>query len=310
MTYNPRPGSLTDVPGLRVGHWTDVESGTGCTVVVCEAGAVAGVDVRGAAPGTRETDLCRPGNLVDRVHAVVLAGGSAFGLDAASGVMRYLAERGVGFPTPARPVPIVPAAVLFDLAVGRPDAFPDAAAGYVACQSASTTVEEGSIGAGTGATVAKWRGFEGAVKSGVGTASRRLDDGTVVGALVAVNAVGSIYDPATGQAVVEPRSGVGSGPLLGVNTTLAVVATTALLDKAAVNRLATIAHDGFARAIRPAHTAFDGDTIFALSLPAPEVPLVDPVLLGLAAVDAVVEAILRGVRAARSLHGVPSVGER
>ncbi len=303
-------GSIADVPGLRVGHWTDAEGGTGCTVVLCESGAVAGVDVRGAAPGTRETDLLRPGNLVERVHAVVLAGGSAFGLDAASGVMRYLAQRGVGFTTPARPVPIVPAAVLFDLAVGRPDAFPDAAAGYQACLSAASEVEEGSVGAGTGATVAKAAGFEGAVKGGLGTASRRLEDGTIVAALVAVNAVGSIYDPSTGAAVARPRSATGSGPLLGVNTTLGIVATTAPLDKAAANRLATVAHDGFALAIRPSHTAFDGDTIFALSLPAADARPADPVLLGLAAVDSTVEAILRGVRAARALHGVPSVSER
>ena len=308
-TQGSSGGALTDVPGIRVGHWTDREAGTGCTVVLCEQGATAGVDVRGAAPGTRETDLLRPGSLVERVHAVLLSGGSAFGLDAAGGVMRYLEERGVGFPTPAGPVPIVPAAVLFDLGVGRADVRPDAAAGYAACLAASTTVAEGSLGAGTGATVAKGAGLAGAVKGGIGTASRVLPGGAVLAALVAVNAVGSVHDPATGAVLASPRAAGGGDPLVfaGANTTLAVVATTAPLDVAAASRLASVAHDGLALAIRPAHTVYDGDTVFALSLPpAGATPPVQPVVLGAAAGEVVAAAIVRAVRLATGLHGVPA----
>ncbi len=307
MKRAPTGGSICDVPGVRVGHWTNLEAGTGCTVVLCEGGAVGGVDVRGAAPGTRETDLLRPGNLVERVHAVLLSGGSAFGLDAASGVMRYLEERRVGFATPAGPVPIVPAAVLYDLALGRADVRPDAAAGYAACQAASTAPAEGSVGAGTGATVAKWAGPQRAVKGGTGTAARRLPGGVVVGAIAAVNALGSVHDPRTGAPIAAPTGAGGSTrpPLGGGNTTLVVVATSAALDKAGANRLASVAHDGIALAVRPAHTAFDGDTVFALSLGTEGDPAVDPVLLASAAVDVVAEAIVRAVRAATPLHGVP-----
>jgi L-aminopeptidase/D-esterase-like protein len=305
-------GALTDVAGIRVGHWTDLEGGTGCTVILCEPAAVGGVDVRGAAPGTRETDLLRPGSLVERVNAVLLTGGSAFGLDAASGVMRFLEERGVGVSTAAGPVPIVPAAVLFDLTLGRADRRPHAAAGYAACLAAGATVEEGSVGAGTGATVAKLNGPAGALKSGIGTASRRLPDGTVVAALAAVNALGSVFDPATGALIAGPRIG-GSAVLrsfgAGTNTTLGVVATSASLDSAAVNRLATLAHDGLALAIRPAHTQYDGDTIFALALSTPHTGPPDLVALGAAAAEVVAESVLRGVRAARGLHGVPAVGD-
>src|SRR5215207_6094857 len=171
-------GSIADIPGIRVGHWTDLDAATGCTVVLCESGALAGVDVRGAAPATRETDLLRPGSLLGRAHAILLSGGSAFGLDAAAGVMRFLEERGKGFPTPAGSVPIVPAAALFDLSLGRADVRPDAAAGYAACLAASSNVAEGCVGAGTGATVAKLNGPRGAVKSGIGTAAATLHDGT------------------------------------------------------------------------------------------------------------------------------------
>src|SRR5438874_5226028 len=193
--------SITEIPGIKVGHWTDLDAATGCTVVLCEEGATAGVDVRGNAPATRETDLLRPGSLVGRANAILLSGGSAFGLDAATGVMRYLAERGVGYATQAGPVPIVPAAALFDLAIGRADVRPDATAGYAACQAASETVAEGCVGAGTGATVAKLGGPAGAVKSGVGTACRELADGTLVAALVAVNAFGACYDARTGAPI-------------------------------------------------------------------------------------------------------------
>src|ERR1700682_3576118 len=221
--------SITAIPGIRVGHWTDLEAGTGCTVVLCEQGAVAGVDVRGAAPATRETDLLRPGSLVGRAHAILLSGGSAFGLDAATGVMRFLEERGAGFPTAAGPVPIVPAAALFDLSIGRADVRPDAAAGYAACVAASETAEEGCVGAGTGATVAKLGGPGGAIKSGIGTATRTLADGTRIAALLAVNAVGAIYEPSTGAPVAIPRSRLSGNPLAGTNTTIGVIATTARL---------------------------------------------------------------------------------
>lgn len=300
--------SLASVPGLRVGHWTHVDAGTGCTVVLCEAGAIAGVDVRGAAPGTRETDLLRPGNLVERVHAILLSGGSAFGLDAASGVMRYLEERGVGFATPAGVVPIVPAAVLFDLNVGSAAIRPDAAAGYAACLAAGADVQEGCVGAGTGATVGKWAGPQHARKAGVGTAARTLAGGHVVAALAAVNAVGSVYDPASGVVVAGPDGAPDEVPPLlgGTNTTLVVVATTAPLEKAAANRLATVAQDGLALAIRPAHTAYDGDTVFALSLPQPGAQPCDPLLLGSAAVEVVARAIVRSVQRAWPLLGIPA----
>jgi L-aminopeptidase/D-esterase-like protein len=298
------------IPGIRVGHWTDLDAATGCTVVLCEQGAIAGVDVRGAAPATRETDLLRPGSLVGRVHAILLTGGSAFGLAAATGVMRYLEERGAGFQTQAGRVPIVPAAALFDLSIGRADVRPDDAAGYAACQAAGEAVVEGCVGAGTGATVAKLGGPGGAIKSGVGTAAQTLADGTRIAALVAVNAVGAIYEPRTGVPVAVPRIETpGWRPFGGTNTTIGVIATTALLDPSGVNRLATIAHDGLALAIRPAHTAYDGDTLFALSLPASDATPPtgqDLVMLGQAAAEVVAEAIVRGVRAATSLHGVPS----
>jgi L-aminopeptidase/D-esterase-like protein len=335
--------SITDIPGLRVGHWTDLEAATGCTVVLCEQGAVAGVDVRGAAPATRETDLLKPGSLVGRAYAILLTGGSAFGLDAATGVMRYLEERGVGYASQAGPVPIVPAAALFDLGIGRSDVRPAAAAGYAACQAAGETVAEGCVGAGTGATVAKLGGPGGAIKSGIGTACRALPDGTLVAALVAVNAVGGVYDPQTGAPLATPRTvadHLTADPLAapslaepsadprtgaalvdlhkakpewqttgGTNTTIGVIATTARLDGGGVTRLALAGHDGLALAIRPAHTIFDGDALFALSLPAAAAPTATPadlLALGQAAAEVVAEAILRGVRAATPLHGIPS----
>jgi L-aminopeptidase/D-esterase-like protein len=299
--------SIASVPGIRVGHWTDLQAGTGCTVVLCEQAVHAGVDVRGAAPATRETDLLRPGSLVGRAHAILLSGGSAFGLDAASGVMRFLEERGLGFQTHAGVVPIVPAAALFDLGLGRADVRPDANAGYAACEAASEAVLEGCVGAGTGATVAKLNGPAGAIKSGIGTAARELNDGIVVGALVAVNAVGAVHDPWTGRVLAAPRqTNVPRQPLTAAtNTTIGVIATNARLDAAGINRLAMLGHDGLALAIRPAHTLYDGDTLFALAMPGPEAG-VDPVALGQAAAEVVAEAILRGVRAATSLHGVPA----
>lgn len=324
--------SICDVPGVMVGHDTDEVGVTGCTVILCpDEGAVGGVAVRGGAPGTLETDLLRPEQTVERVHAVLLTGGSAFGLDAAGGVMRYLEERGVGFPIGGFAVPIVPGAVLFDLLIGDGRARPDAAAGERACRSASVTAPaEGSVGAGTGATVGKLYGLTRATKGGIGSASVRLRDGTTVGALVAVNAVGDVVDPTSGSVLAGARrpDGVGfagmeayddlgaatlsdgaGGPLRGANTTIGVVATDAPLDKAGATRLAGVAHDGLALAVRPAHTPYDGDTMFALSVgpsgrAAPNLPA-----LGVATVRAVVEAIVRAVAAARGLGGVPAAHE-
>jgi L-aminopeptidase/D-esterase-like protein len=308
--------SITDIPGIWVGHWTDLDAATGCTVVLCGAGAQCGVDVRGSAPATRETDLLRPGNLVGKVHAIVLSGGSAFGLDAAGGVMRYLEERGIGYSTAGGPVPIVPGAALFDLGIGRADVRPTAESGYAACVAAIDHVQEGCVGAGTGATVAKLGGPDGAIKSGIGSACLTLQDGTLVAALVAVNALGSIYDPINGDPIALPRTAYTgwrypfAAPAPTANTTIGVVATTARLDSIGVNQLARVAHDGMAMAIRPTHTQYDGDTLFALSMPPPDAPVgPDPLALGWAAADAVAEAIVRAVRAAKPLHGIPSAAE-
>lgn len=314
---------ITDVAGLRVGHTTDLRALTGCTVVLSEAGAVGGVDVRGSAPGTRETDLLRPMNLVQRVHGVLLTGGSAFGLAAADGVMRYLEERGRGFETgvPGVPrIPIVPAAVIFDLRVGDPRARPTAQTGYDACRAASTTVEEGNVGAGTGATVGKFLGAASAMKGGVGSWSVTLPGGVVVGALAVVNAFGDVLDDRSGTILAGARDPGGAGLLnmskllqsvevppgigLGENTTLVVVATNARLSKEEVNWLARVAHDGLARVISPVHTLYDGDTVFALSIGDLRSHLLP---LGAAAVDAVAEAVKRGVRLARSAGGVPGL---
>lgn len=315
--------TLTAIAGLKVGQWTDAEAVTGCTVVLCEEGAVAGADVRGGGPGTRETDLLRPGNLVERVHAVLLTGGSAFGLDAAGGVMRWLEEKGIGYATPAGPVPIVVGAVLYDLSIGRADVRPDAAAGYAAASSASDgPLAEGSVGAGTGATVGKALGMANAVKGGIGTACEELDSGVRVAALVAVNAAGEIVDPANGQTVAGPRGEDGRFvPTLDVmrrrrpravppvtNTTIAVVATDAALDRAQCTRLAAMAQDGIARAVRPAHMQFDGDSVFALAT-GKAAAAADLSALGALASLALERAILRGVRAATALGGVPALGD-
>ena len=315
--------SITDIAGIRVGHATDAGALTGCTVVLCEAGAVGGVDVRGSAPGTRETDLMRPMTLVQRVHAVLLAGGSAFGLGAADGVMRFLEERGVGLDTgiPGVPrIPIVPAAVIFDLRIGDQRARPSPEMAYEACRSASTSVEEGSVGAGTGATVGKLLGAISAMKGGVGTWSVALPGDVSVGALAVVNAFGDVLDDRTGQILAGAREPGGGAflnmaqalqtaefpPALGIgeNTTLVVVATNAHLTKEEANWLARIAHDGLARVISPVHTLYDGDTVFALSLGDAKSNLLS---LGAAAVDVVAEATKRGVRTAQGLGGVPGL---
>ena len=312
---------LTDVPGVKVGHHTLGARPTGCTVVLTEAGAAAGVDVRGSAPGTRETDLLAPLNIVQQVHAVVLAGGSAFGLDAATGVMRYLEERGVGFETRVARVPIVPAAILFDLGVGGdPRIRPDADCGYRAARAASTdAVEEGSVGAGAGATVGKWNG-SGAMRGGIGSASITLPDGLVVAALVAVNAVGDVIDPVTGQVVAGARTADGRGlidarralragsPLRGrpgQNTTIGIVATSARLDKVQATKVAQMAHDGLARTIVPAHTTADGDAVFALATGVGTAS-VDVTTIGALAAEVMADAVVRAVRRATSLPGYPA----
>jgi L-aminopeptidase/D-esterase-like protein len=300
--------NITDVEGIKVGHASDFTGLTGCTVVLCSDGAVAGVDVRGSAPGTRETDLLRPVNLVREAHAILLTGGSAFGLDAASGVMQYLSEHGVGFNSGARPVPIVPAAVLFDLDVGDPTAYPDKAMGYKACLSATTGyVEQGCIGAGTGATVGKILGLKHAMKGGVGSASLSIGD-LVVGAIVAVNALGDVVDYRSGDIIAGCRDD--SGCFVGTvhhmlngdlqhrgfgNTTIGVVATNAMLDKEGINKVAQMAHDGYALAIRPVHTMYDGDTVFALTT---QRVTADVTQVGVAAVEVMAQAILNAVRAA------------
>ncbi|HRL37916.1 MAG TPA: P1 family peptidase [Ottowia beijingensis] len=277
------PGAITQVRGLEVGQFTDPRRPTGCSVVIARTGAVGGVDVRGAAPGTRETDLLDPANLVGVVHAVLLTGGSAWGLDAAGGVMRWLEEEGVGLyvgSAPGQVVPIVPAAVLFDLHVGDARIRPDAAAGYAACQAAGDEIAQGNAGAGAGATVGKLFGMPYAMKGGIGTASVTLE-GVTVGALIAVNALGDVVDPAAGTPIAGARTEdgqqlrgsvvaalAGDKPLAllaGANTTIGVVATDAPLTKAQCQRLADAGHDGLARAIRPVHTMSDGDTLFALS---------------------------------------------
>ncbi|MDX9830205.1 MAG: P1 family peptidase [Anaerolineae bacterium] len=326
-------GAITDVPGIRVGHAQDDEALTGCTVVLCEAGAVGGVDQRGGAPGTRETDLMRTSHLVQRVHAVLLAGGSAFGLEAATGVVRYLEERKVGFNVRVARVPIVPAAILFDLDVGKAGVRPDAEMGYRACLNASYgsagPPAEGNAGAGTGASVGKILGLGQAMKGGLGTASIDVGNGLVVGAIVAVNAFGDVVDPDSGEIVAGARR-ADVGPLsigapgyfadtlhvmrsLVGRTTLAiarrghtvigVVATNARLNKEETNKVAQMAHDGLARAVRPAHTMLDGDTLFALATGKRRA---DVNIVGSFAAEAVARAILRAVRAARPVAGLPS----
>ena len=325
--------AITDIPGILVGHAQDETALTGCTVILCGKGAVGGVDQRGGAPGTREVDALHPMHLVSKVHGAVLAGGSAFGLDAASGVMRYLEEKGVGFDTHIVKVPIVPAAILFDLGIGRSDVRPDAAMGYLACQNASSEPPaEGNVGAGTGATVGKILGVGQCMKSGVGTASMEIGAGVIIGAIVAVNAFGDVIDPLTGQIIAGARS-KDVGPLhigapgyfadtmqvmqtligrtvLGFgsreNTVIGVVATNAKLDKEATNKVAQMAHDGLARTIRPAHTMLDGDTIFAISTGE---HTADMNIVGAYAAEVFAQAILRAVHMAKSIAGIPAISE-
>ena len=326
--------AITDVRGIEVGHAQDEEALTGCTVILCRKGAVAGVDVRGGAPGTRETDLLDPVNLVEKVHAVVLAGGSAFGLDAASGVMRYLEENKIGFNSGAARVPIVPSAILYDLGLGRADVRPDSAMGALAAASAvSAPPAEGNVGAGTGASVGKMFGNALAMKSGLGTASMDIGGGVIVGAIVAVNAWGDVIDPKTGEIVAGLRSGkvgplrvggkdpafantlammkspIGRG-VLGLasrgNTVIGAVATNAKLTKAQATKVAQMAQDGFARTIRPAHTMLDGDVIFALSTGTKKA---DVSTIGAFAAEVMAEAILRAVKMAKEAGGLPGLNK-
>ncbi len=319
-------GGLTDVPGLKVGHHTETRRPTGCTVVLAEAGATCGVDVRGGAPGTHETDLLDPVNTVSAVHAVVLSGGSAFGLETASGVVRYLEGRKIGFDAfgVAR-VPIVPAAILFDLHVGDPSLRPGASAGFEAAQAASSDpVAEGSVGAGAGATVGKLLGLERAMKGGLGTASVRLPGGAVVAALVAVNAWGDIVDPATGRLLAGARTADGKAlrgtmaALLegetpragfrGKSTSIGVVGTNVALTKAQATKVAQMAHGGLARTINPVHTPWDGDTLFALSTASITLPVPD-LQVGSLAAEVVARAVLRAVRLAKGLPGLPAASD-
>jgi L-aminopeptidase/D-esterase-like protein len=312
-------GGITAIEGIKVGHYTLAARPTGCTVILTEDGAVATVDVRGSAPGTRETALLDPTRTVQRIHAVVLAGGSAFGLAAADGVMRYLEERDVGYQTRAAKVPIVPAAILYDLGVGGDASIrPTADCGYRAAAAATGgPVAEGSVGAGAGATVGKLGGPRRAMKGGIGTALIELPDGLQVAALMAVNAVGDIYEPATGTLIAGVRSedGLrlegahallrGSAPDAGENTTIGVVATNAALSKAQLGVVARMAHDGLARAVRPAHTPVDGDAIFALSTGS-QANTTGLLRIGALAADVTAEAIVRAIRAAEGVPGYPA----
>lgn len=321
---------LTDIEGIRVGHASDFQALTGCTVILCEAGAVGGLDVRGSAASTRATDAFHPAHLVQRVHGVVFSGGSAFGLDAVTGVMRYLEGRGVGFDAGVARVPIVGGAILFDLALGPDSVRPTAEMGEAAAEAATdAAVEQGSVGAGTGATVGKLFGISQAMKGGVGSATVEIEGGVKVAALAVVNAFGDVIDPVTGSPIagvrVAPESSelanmaacmkrghirqrFGAAPVdtkLQTNTTLAVVATNARLDKVETTKLAAMAQAGLARTISPVNTTFDGDLIFALS--AGEAAA-DLNALGVAAAEAVAASVVRGVRLARSLGGVPGLG--
>lgn len=317
--------AITDVAGIQVGHFTNREAATGCTVILCPEGAVAGVDVRGSAPGTRETDLMRPGNLVQQVHGILLSGGSAFGLDAASGVMRYLEEKGIGFKVGPGVVPIVPAAIIFDLGLVTHLIRPGQDEGYAACLNATEgPPQEGSVGAGTGATVGKVMGKALATKGGLGTSSIQLGE-IVVGALAVVNALGDVVDPDTGQVIAGPRDeenkrflrtvDVLAKPRSGMdiqnsptNTTLAIVATNASLNKEQANKLAQVGHDGLALAVRPCHTMADGDVVFALATGKSDNE-VDMRQLCSTATLAVAQAIVRAAETATGLGGIPSAQE-
>ncbi|HLI82511.1 MAG TPA: P1 family peptidase [Bryobacteraceae bacterium] len=313
---------LTDIAGIRVGHVSDYHAITGCTAILCETGAVGGVDIRGSASGTSETPTLDPLHVDPVVHGILLTGGSAFGLEAAAGVRRYLEAKGVGVITPAAKVPIVAAAVIYDLGLGSAHVRPTVAMGEAAANTASAdAVPEGSVGAGTGATVGKALGMRQAMKGGIGSYTVSLPGGLLVAALVAVNALGDVRDPATGKIVAGARKSAGSrefanaeevlkqrlpGPLVrGTNTTLGVVATNARLSKVEAKKLAQFGSLGLARAIYPVNTTNDGDTMFALAIGDQRADINS---LGIAAAEAVTQAILRAVRLSKTLAGVPGLG--
>jgi len=316
--------SITDVLGIKVGHAQNDDALTGCTVIICEKGATGGIDQRGGAPGTRETDLMRPMHLVDKVHAILLAGGSAFGLDAATGVMKYLEERKIGFNTGVAYVPIVAGAVIFDLAIGNSNIRPDATMGYKACQNASSLPpQQGNAGAGSGATVGKILGMEYATKSGIGTFSIRIGN-LVVGAIMVVNALGDVVEPDTGKIIagvwqrddkqkryfadtlriMQSMQGQDALKFASTeNTVIGVVATNARLNKEQANKVAQMAQDGIALAVRPAHTMLDGDTIFALATNRVKA---DVNIVGAFAAQAVANAIVTAVRSSQPVAGLPA----
>ena len=315
--------TITAVPGLEVGHYTDSDAATGCTVILCRQGAVGGVDVRGSAPETRNTDLLRPVHLVQKAHAVVLSGGSSYGLDAASGVIHCLEKQGIGFLTGVSVNPIVAAAVLFDLAIGRADVRPGVEDGYAACQAAdSGPVAEGCVGAGTGATAGKLLGPELATKTGLGSAARRIGGDITVGAIVAVNPYGDVVDPETGKIIAGTRDPGGQGFVdtmarlhgdlsrytigFPTNTTIACVATDAVLSKEEANKMAQMAHNGLAMAIRPLHTMFDGDTVFALATGQRQGVTANITVIGAVAAAVLADAVVRAAEQATSLAGVPA----
>lgn len=325
--------TITDVSGILVGHAQDMEALTGCTVVICEKGATAGIDQRGGAPGTRETDALRPMHLVDSAHAILLTGGSAYGLDAAAGVMRYLEQKNIGFNTGVARVPIVASAVIFDLALGKPQVRPDASMGYNACMNATNSpVVQGNVGVGTGASIGKILGMRGAMKAGIGSASIYIGKGIYVGALMAVNAFGDVINPQNGQIIAGARSvqfgkiRIGkAGHFIDTlqtmksfigrnimafsskhNTVIGVVATNARLTKEEVNKVAQMAHNGIARTIRPAHTMLDGDTVFAL---ATNQRKADVSTIGAFAAEAVSQAILNAIFNASAAGGIPSIND-
>jgi len=323
-TETDAAGSITDVQGIKVGHFTESRRPTGCTVLLFDKGATAGVDVRGGSPGTRDTELLNPVNTVQQVQAIFLSGGSAFGLDVASGVMRYLEEHRLGYAVGDVIVPIAPGAILYDLEIGDAKIRPTADSGYKACQAATTErVTEGNVGAGAGAAIGKMFGMKQAMKSGLGSASIRVGDtGIVVGAVVAVNAIGDVLDPKTGQIVAGARTPDGSGFMDSMaqirkgysvqsnaaNTTIGVVATNVALDKAQATKVAQMAHDGLARTIYPVHTPSDGDTIFAVATGANSARA-NHGAIGALAADVMARAVLRAVMSAHGIPGLPSYSD-
>ena len=318
-----RTNTIVDVDGILVGHAHNSEAMTGCTVILCEQPAVGGVDQRGGAPGTRETDLLRPMHMVSHIDAILLSGGSAYGLDAAGGVMQFLEEHDRGFPVSVGVVPIVPGAVIFDLAIGNPKVRPDAAMGYTACQNAGKDTRQGNIGAGSGAAVGKLLGMELAMKSGVGSASFEILPGLTLGALFVVNALGDVVDSTTGAVLAgvrSPDTGKPAGTLnvmksmsnqqfsgqAGGNTVIGVIATNAKLTKEETNKLAQMAQDGIAMTVRPAHTMFDGDTIFGIATGKVKA---DFNLVGAYAAQVVAQAIMNAVKSATSAANLPGLAE-